>query len=191
MNRWTGARLALVAVLAALGLTLNGTPASAISIFAHVRVPDPKVFDTQVELQGLYDEMAQVYGPAMTSGDIEMFDDVVYAPDWVFVDASGRTFTRAEMDARTARSPEPDDVLQRIEKLSVVPGGLSALVTRITVHTFVDTDGRYGHPGMSHTLTDVTPYRDSWVRTPMGWQMTSREQTGPTTSVLDKPEWDM
>jgi hypothetical protein len=191
MNRWTGARLALVASLAALGITLNGTPASAISILAHVRVPDPKLFDTQVELQGLYDEITEVYGPGMTSEDISMFDQVVYAPDWVFVDANGRTLTRAEMNARKARAPEPDSVINRIEKLAAVPGGLTALVTGITVHTFVDTDGRYGRPGASHTITEVTPYRDSWVQGPTGWTMTERQQVGPTKSVLDNAEWDM
>lgn len=191
MNRWTSTRLALSAVLAVLGMALNGSPASAISLFAHVRVPAPGVFDSQVELQGLYDEISEVYGPAMTVQDISMFDEVVYTPDWVFVDAAGRRFTRAELSARDAQLPEPDSVIERIEKLAPVAGGMAALVTAINVHAFVDTQGRYGPRGASHTLSEITPYRDRWVRVAGEWKMQSREQVGPTRTVLDKPEWGM
>lgn len=45
--------------------------------------------------------------------------------------------------------------------------------------------------GGSHTLTDVTPYRDLWARTPEGWKMKSREQAGPTRACVDKADFGM
>jgi hypothetical protein len=191
MYRWTGSRLALAAGLAALGLALNGSPASAISLFAHVRVPQQITFDMQVELQGIYDEISEIYVPALTDKDINVFYDVVYTPDWVFVDAAGGRLTRAELTARDAQAPEPESVIWRIEKLSLVRDGVTAVITAITVHKFVDTQGRYGAPGTSHTRTEITRYRDRWVRVADGWKMKWREQAGPTKTVLDKPEWGM
>jgi hypothetical protein len=191
MFRWTGRRLALAVALAATGIALNGSPASAISLFLKARVPQRATFDTEMELQGLYDEISEITVPALTEEDMNVFFDVVYAPDWVFVDAAGRKLTRAELSTRDAQSPEPDVVIDRIDKVLPAAGGVTTLITAITVHTFVDTQGRYGRPGASHTLTEVTRYRDRWVRGAVGWKMQSREQAGPTRTVLDKPEWGM
>lgn len=191
MSRWTGRRLALPVALAALGLALNGSPASAISLFPHVRVPQWSTFNTDVELQGLYDEMSEVYVPAMAREDVKLFDEVVYAPDWVFIDSSGHRRTLAQMSANAEPASEPDSLVQRIDTLTPVSGGVTALVTVIAVHTFVDTLGHYGAAGMSHTKTEITPYRDSWVDTRDGWRMTSREQVGPSKTRLDKPEWGL
>jgi hypothetical protein len=191
MYRWTGSRLAAAAALAAVGLALNGSPASAISLFVKTRVPQKITFDMQVELQGIYDEISEIYAPALTDDDINVFYAVVYTPDWVLVYAAGRRLTRAELSARDAQAPEPDAVIWRIEKLSLVPDGVTALITAITVHTFVDARGRYGHPGTTHTLSEITPYRDRWVKGEIGWKMKWREQAGPTKTVLDKPEWGM
>lgn len=191
MSRWTGSRLTLAVAVAALGVTLNGSPASAVSLFPHLRVPQWKTFDTDVELQGLYDEMSEVYVPAMTRTDVKIFDEVLYAPGWVFIDTTGRRLTLAQVGAHAQSAPEPDSVVQRIDTLTPVPGGVTATVTVITVRTFVDTQGRYGPPGASHTLSEATPYLDSWVNTRDGWKMKSREQTGPPKTVLDKPEWGM
>jgi hypothetical protein len=191
MFRWTGRRLALAVALAATGIALNGSPASAISLFLKARVPQRATFDTEMELQGLYDEISEITVPALTEEDMNVFFDVVYAPDWVFVDAAGRKLTRTELSTRDAQSPEPDAVIDRIDKVLPAAGGVTTLITAITVHTFVDTQGRYGRPGASHTLTEVTRYRDRWVRGAVGWKMQSREQAGPTRAVLDKPEWGM
>ncbi len=191
MNRWTGSRLALAVALAALGVALDGSPASAISLFVKARVPQRSTFDTEMELQGIYDEISEISVPALTHEDMNVLSDVIYAPDWVFVDAAGRKLTRAELDARDAQSPEPDAVIERIEKVSPGAGGVTTLITAISVHTFADAQGRYGRPGATHTLTEITPYRDRWARSATGWKMTSREQAGPTKTVLDKPEWGM
>jgi hypothetical protein len=191
MHRWNGSRLVFVIALAAMGLTLNGSSASAISLFVKARVPQRSTFGTEMQLQGMYDEISEISAPTLSDEDMNVFLDVVYTPDWVLVDAAGTRLTRAGLSAREALSPEPDSVIWRIEK--VIPGadGITALITAISVHTFVDTQGRYGRPGASHTRTDVTPYRDGWVRGAIGWKMRSREQVGPTKTVLDKPEWGM
>jgi hypothetical protein len=144
-----------------------------------------------MELQGIYDEISEISFPALTIDEMAVFDDVIYTTDWVFVDATGRKLTRAELSARDANSPEPDARIERIDKVLPGAGGGTTLITAITVHTFVDTQGRYGRPGASHTLTEVTRYRDRWVRGAVGWKMQSREQAGPTRAVLDKPEWGM
>lgn len=56
-------RIAAAAAIAAFALALGGTRSWAGSLFDKVRVPDPKMFETQVELQGLYDEISDTYGP--------------------------------------------------------------------------------------------------------------------------------
>jgi hypothetical protein len=191
MNRLTGGRLALAVVLAASGIALIGSPASAGSVYPQIRLMKSSMFDTSVELQGIYDEMSQVYVPAMTAEDVRLFDRVVYTPDWVFIDASGRQHTQAQMSARAAEAPEPDFLVQRIESLAPTPGGVTAMVTVTSVYSPLDTAGRYGVSAASHTTTDVTSYSDSWVRTPDGWKMKSRVQTGPTRTILNQPEWGM
>ena len=75
--------------------------------------------------------------------------------------------------------------------MSPVPGGVTTSITAISIHTFVDTAARYGNPGATHTLTEITPYRDRWVRVSGEWKLKSREQTGPTKTAVDKPEWGM
>lgn len=190
MNRLSGSRLTRAVALAALGVALS-SPASAITLFPHVRVPQRSTFNTDVQLQGLYDEMSEVYVPAMSAEDVHLFDEVVYTPHFLLIDASGRKLTQEQMRARAAETPAPDSLEQRIDALTPVPGGVTARVTVISVRSFVDTAGRDGAPGMSHTTTEVTPYSDSWVRTTDGWKMKSREQTGPTRTILDQPEWGM
>ena len=48
-------------------------------------------FDVQAELQGLYDEISQATLQAVTASDLDEFHDVLYTPDWVFIDMAGRT----------------------------------------------------------------------------------------------------
>ena len=191
MNRWTGGRLALATACAAMGLAFSGSSASAFSLFPHLRVPQQATFGTDVQLQGIYDEMSEVYVPAMTPEDVHLYDQTVFTPNWVFVSASGHSYTQAQMAAREARAPVPDSTEQLIQSITPVPGGVNVLVTMTTVRSIVDRDGRYGAPGATHALTEATPFADHWVKTPDGWRMTSREQLGPTRTILDQPEWGL
>ena len=89
------------------------------------------------------------------------------------------------------RRRPPISRLSGIGSITPVPGGVTALVTVAAVRTIVDTEGRYGVRGATHTLTEVTRFDDSWVRAGDSWKMKSREQLGPTKTILDQPEWGM
>ena len=60
---------------------------------------------------------------------------------------------------RSAR-PSGTSSIQATQKLTLVPNGVVVLVTRTTVYTILDVDGRYGRIGASHTLTEIIPFRD-------------------------------
>jgi hypothetical protein len=55
----------------------------------------------------------------------------------------------------------------------------------------VDNDGRYGRKGGSHTLTEATVFRGSWIKVADDWKLKSREQIGQPKVLVDKPpsEW--
>jgi len=164
--------------LLALSLLYPGTP--------------PDTFDVQAELQGLYDEISQTTLSFVTASDIDMLHDVLYTPDWVFVDATGHTQAWPQVRQgviQALSAPHPDSMSQPIQKLSLGSGGATVVVNMTTVRTIVDHEGRYGRQGASHTLTETTAFRDRWVQVSDKWKLKSREQiSGPTVSV-DKPEW--
>lgn len=72
-----------------------------------------------------------------------------------------------------------------------MPNGVIVLVTRTTVHTILDVDGRYGRIGASHTLTEITPFRDQWVRVAGEWKLKSRVQIDRATVAVDEHAWGM
>ena len=200
--------LALAARLAAFGIACSSFPTSATATVSSVNVTgsapalggtvsatsSPDTFDVQVELQGLYDEISQIDVPFMTQSDVDLFHDVLYTPDWVFVDALGQKQTWLQMreHAMQASSAPPlDSMIQRIQKLSLVPDGASTVVNVTTVRTIVDAGGRYGRQGASHTLTETTLYRDRWTRVSDEWKLKSREQISPSTVSVDRPEWSI
>ena len=151
----------------------------------------PDTFDVQAELQGLYDEISQATLQFATESDVDMFHDVLYTPDWVFVDSTGhaQTWKAVRPDAIKALSAPPlDSMRQPIQKLSLAPDGATVVVNVTTAHTIVDTEGRYGRQGATHTLTETTPFRDRWVRDADDWKLTSREQIGRPTVSVDKSD---
>lgn len=151
----------------------------------------PDAFDVQADLQGLYDEISQADLQFVTASDVDLFHDVLYTPDWVFVDATGQkqTWSQVRQQAIQALSARhPDSMSQAIKKLTLVPGGAAVVVSMTTVHTIVDAEGRYGRQGASQTLTETTAFRDRWVRVSDGWKLKSREQIGRPTVVMDKRE---
>ena len=48
----------------------------------------PSTFDVQTELQGLYDEISQATLQFVTESDVDVFHDVLFTDDWVFIDAT-------------------------------------------------------------------------------------------------------
>jgi hypothetical protein len=156
--------------------------------------PPPAAFEVQMALQGLYDEISQAMLAFESASDVDLFHDVLCTPDWVFVDATGQKQTWPQARERAIRAlsaPTPDAMIQPIQKLSLIPDGATVVVKVTTVRTIVDTDGRYGRPGKSHTLTETTVYRDGWVRTADAWKLKSREQIGGPTVSVDKTERGM
>jgi hypothetical protein len=148
-------------------------------------------FDVRIELQALYDEISQATLQFVSESDVDLFHDVLYTPDWVFVDATRHTQTWLQVRERAIQAlsaPPLDSMIETIQKLSLAPDGAAVMVKVTTVRTIVDAEGRYGRQGASHTLTEINAFRDRWVRVSDDWKLKSREQvSGPTVSV-DKSE---
>jgi len=149
-------------------------------------------FSVQAELQGLYDEISQATFQFATDLDIDEFHDVVYAPDWTLVDASGqrRTWPQVrEQAVQALAQPLPNAIWQRIQKLTLAPAGATATVESIVERTIVDADGHYGKKGASHSITETTMFRDNWVNAGDHWKFKSREQLGQPKTLVDKPTY--
>ena len=150
-------------------------------------------FDVQTELQGLYDEISQATLQFVTASEYRPFSRVCGHPDWVFLDATGQTQTWPQVRERAIQAlsaPRLDSMNQRIQKVSLEPGGVTAVVNVTTVRTIVDAQGRYGRQGASHTLTETTAFRDRWVRVSDDWKLKSREQIRRTESRARGQTWN-
>ena len=149
-------------------------------------------FNVGAELQGMYEEISQATLQFVTESDVDLFHDVLYMPDWVFVDAAGQKHTWSQMREREVQAlsaPAFSSMNQSIQKLSLAPdGAATVLVNLTTVRAIVDAEGRYGRQGASHTLTETTAFRDTWVKASGSWKLKSREQLGQPTVAVDKPE---
>ena len=147
----------------------------------------PSTFDVQTELQGLYDEISQATLQFVTESDVDVFHEVLFTDDWVFIDATGHRQTWPQARERAIQAlaePHPEALTQPIQKLSVAADGVTVLADMKTVRTIVDNEGKYGRKGDSHTLTETTTFRDRWVKVSDKWKMKSREQVkAPTVSV--------
>ena len=146
-------------------------------------------FDIQAVLQGNYDEISQATLQFVTPSDVDMFHDVLYTPDWVFVDPAGHTQTWPQVRERAIQAlsaPPPDSMRQSIQKLSVVSDGVIVIVNMTIVRAVVDAEGRYGRQGVSHLLTESTTFRDKWIKVAGAWLQKSREQIGGPTVSADK-----
>jgi hypothetical protein len=162
-------------LLLAAALFIPGTPADT--------------FDVQAELQGLYDEISQATLQFMTESDLDEFHEVLYTPDWVFIDTSGHEHAWADVRRGAVlalSAPRLDSMTQPIRTLSIDAKGALTVVNVVTVRTVVDREGRYGRAGASHTLTDTTAFRDRWIKVSDAWRLKSREQIGPPAESVDK-----
>jgi len=151
----------------------------------------PNVFEVQTELQSLYDEITDGAAQFITPADVDLFHSVLYASDFVFVDKAGTTHEWPEMRAREIEAigkPLPDSSIQLVQKVTLVTGGAAVVVNMTTVHTIVDKDGTYGRKGATHTLTEITPFRDLWARADDAWRLKRRTQVGATTVSVDKQD---
>ena len=121
----------------------------------------------------------------------DLFHNVFYTPDWAFVDAAAQRHAWPEIREQAVQAlngPRVDYVYQTIQKVSLVPEGAAATTKLTTVRTIVDDEGRYGRKGATHTLTESTVFRDTWVKSGESWKLKSREQVGkPAVSVDHAP----
>jgi hypothetical protein len=161
--------------------------------FSLLQTGSADAFSVQADLQGIYDEFSQTSLQFLSEADIDIFHDVMFAPDWIFVDAAGHQHTWAqerEQAVQRLTAPHRDPMVQSIQRLTLMPGGATALVNVTTTRTATDDEGRYGAKGASHTLRETTPFRDTWVMVGDRWKFKSRQQIGPVKVLVDKPEYE-
>ncbi|HEY2150529.1 MAG TPA: hypothetical protein VGH34_06970 [Vicinamibacterales bacterium] len=145
----------------------------------------PDLFSIQTDLQGLYDEISQAVLQFATTQDADQFYQVLYTPDWAFVDAAGQRHAWPEMRDQIMHAGPVESTEQPIQKLALVPGGAVTTVKASTTRAIVDTEGRYGKPGESHMLDEKITYRDTWVQVGDQWKLKLREQVGPPRVQVD------
>ena len=85
--------------------------------------PDSEnVFSVQAELQGLYEQISQARLQFVTADDIDQFHEVLYAPEWVFIDAMGQRHPWSQIreeEIQALKAPTFDWMTQSIQKLSL------------------------------------------------------------------------
>jgi len=150
-------------------------------------------FADRCDLQGVYDEFSQATLSSHTPADIDLFHDVFDAPNIVIIDVHGeRHDWNAIRDARVkALSEPPTELRQIIETLTITADGAVATVHVITMRRITDAKGAYGLPGVTHTIANVTPMKDTWIKTPVAWRLQTREQLGATDVLIDKEPYEL
>jgi hypothetical protein len=165
------------------------TAVLATVLALQVATPDP--FFARVDLQALYDEMSEITLSLETAADVDNLHAVLYASDYVYVDRKGEKHQLAEVREeliRTLQQPPFDWMSQAIQKISPTSDGARVVVEMTTVRSATDTQGQYGPQGRTHTLTEVTTFRDDWVRNAGSpWRLKAREQLGSPKTFIDKP----
>ena len=108
---------------------MKGFPVSIVLLFTVTLAPiAPNAphdeFPMRAELQGLYDEISQVTQQLETASDVDLFHDLLYTSDWMFIDAKGQRHPWWEVRqeaVRTLESSGVDAMTQSIQTLSLVP----------------------------------------------------------------------
>jgi hypothetical protein len=60
------------------------------------------------------------------------------------------------------------------------------VVEQTIERTMTDTEGRYGPQGHTHRLTQVTTFRDDWIRTNGSWKLKARTQLAAARTAVDR-----
>jgi hypothetical protein len=152
------------------------------------------MFLTRCDLQGVYDEIAQVTLHSRTDKDIDLLHEVFYTPDWVFVDGEGHRHPWNELRAPTidaAANQSFTIMRQAIQDITLIPDGATVRINLITIRDVVDHDGTYGPIGQSHRIAEVTAMRDTWIKTAVSWKLQVREQLGGPRVFVDKEPPDI
>jgi hypothetical protein len=149
----------------------------------------PDGFVVRCDLQAIYDEMASTTVASRSPADIDMFHSVFYTQDWAFVDADHQRHEwtevrRQQIDA--LQQPALEMFRMAIQTLTQTTNGAAALVHVITVRRFTDVDGKYGKPGLVHTIAEITTMRDTWMQAGSLWRLQLREQLAAPQQLIDK-----
>jgi hypothetical protein len=160
-----------------------------------LQIANPDPFLARVDLQALYDEMSEIMLSLETPADVDNLHAVLYASDYVYLDKKGEKHPLAavrEELIRTLQQPPYDWISQAIQKVSSTHDGARVVVEMTTVRSATDTEGQYGPQGRTHTLTEVTTFRDDWVKNREGaWRLKAREQVSAPKSTVDKPRFPL
>jgi hypothetical protein len=146
-----------------------------------------KKFETQTDLQALYDEISQLTLSFVTPGDIDDFHDVICTPDWTFVDKAGQKESWQQYRAQLVHAlsePKPDSVIQAIDKISLAANSVTAVVEMTTVRPQPADANLSDQAGSARTVVETVVFRDTWIRDADSWKLSSRQQiAGPVTSA--------
>jgi hypothetical protein len=156
----------------------------------------PKKFETQTDLQALYDEISQLTLSFVTPGDIDDFHDVICAPDWTFVDKDGKKESWQEYRAQLVLAlsePKPDSVIQAIDKISLAANSVTTVVEMTTVRSRADANASVAQAAEARTAAETVVFRDTWTRVADGWKLASRQQiaapTGGGIRMVASDKW--
>ncbi len=166
----------------------------AVLIGALQTAPLTEAFVVRCDLQAIYDEMASTTLAARSAADVDMFHNVFYTPDWAFIDVDHQRHEWADLrrqEIEALSRPAPQMFRMAIQTLSTAANGATVVVRVITVKRFTDAEGKYGKPGLEHTIAQITEMRDAWVRDGGLWRMQLREQLAAPRQLVDKMPADI
>jgi hypothetical protein len=133
--------------------------------------PTAPFFGVRSDLQALYDEVDQATLQFDTPSDIDTYHAVRYTNDWTFVDAKGtrhswndvRPSMVAALDDRT------DWLTDSIEKVVSSKPDQAVVIVNETL--------------VKQATSQLTQYRDTWVKAGDSWKFKMREQVGAPRST--------
>ena len=151
-------------------------------------------FTLRCDIQAWYDELAQTVLQSRTPSDVDIVHGVFETDDVTFVDADGHRHDWADTRARMVHAlqePLPDQLRLVLRDVKTTSNGTIAVVRWIALRTSIDSEGRYGHAGASHTMATVVTYRDTLVQSGTAWKLKMREQIGAPETLADKLPHDV
>jgi hypothetical protein len=174
----------MAAIFLALALARAGTCVGC-------DISQADTFALQAQLQGLYEEMAEGAIHSTADDVAAPLTAELYAPDWVFIDASGQRQSLAQAQSATAsalRSSPFDTITHSIQKVTASGYQVTVIVKVAVTMAGPDvnrqtamlgrTTGWQLLPDLKLPRVETTTFRDTWVKAGNSWRMKSREQVG-------------
>jgi hypothetical protein len=146
------------------------------------------------DLQAMYEQLSQSVIAAQSSTltdptvNADMIHESVDSPTCTFVDAGGAARQWADVRPAVVQElkAEPYDSLNATVRSLSLHGDRAVVDVVIEgSRTLVDTGGRYGPKGATHTLTEDRYGRDTWVMTDGDWRRVKHEVSHPPRELVD------